>query len=97
MMAKEELSTSRENVFKENPSLATLMKIGEQQQQKRMSSPGANAGSSKLPAEFQVADLNGDGYISPEEIAKNIDMFFEGESTFTVEKLHKLIDFFFEQ
>ncbi len=98
MMAKEELSTLRENVFKENPSLATLMKIGEQQQQKRMTSSGNNTGgSSKLPAEFRAADLNGDGYISPEEIAKNIDMFFEGESTFTVEKLHKLIDFFFEQ
>ncbi|GIV28812.1 MAG: hypothetical protein KatS3mg027_2626 [Bacteroidia bacterium] len=97
MMAKEELSTLRENVFKENPSLATLMKIGEQQQQKRMSSSGSNTGSSKLPAEFRAADLNGDGYISPEEIAKNIDMFFEGESSFTVEKLHKLIDYFFEQ
>jgi hypothetical protein len=97
MMAKEELSTLRENVFKENPSLATLMKIGEEQQQKRRSFTGANTGSSKIPAEFQVADLNGDGYISAEEIAKNIDMFFEGESTLTVEKLHKLIDFFFEQ
>jgi hypothetical protein len=98
MMAKEEQSTSRENVFKENPSLATLMKIGEQQQQKRMTSSGSNTGgSSKLPAEFRAADLNGDGYISPEEIAKNIDMFFEGESSFTVERLHKLIDFFFEQ
>lgn len=98
MMAKEEQSTSRENVFKENPSLATLMKIGEQQQQKRMTSSGNNTGgTSKLPAEFRAADLNGDGYISPEEIAKNIDMFFEGESSFTVERLHKLIDFFFEQ
>lgn len=98
MLAKEEQSTSRENVFKENPSLATLMKIGEQQQQKRMSSSGSNAGgSSKLPAELSAADLNGDGYISAEEIAKNIDMFFEGESTFTVERLHKLIDYFFEQ
>jgi hypothetical protein len=97
MMAKEEQSTSRENVFKENPSLATLMKIGEQQQQKRMSSSGSNTGSSKLPTEFRAADLNGDGYISPEEIAKNIDLFFEGESSFTVERLHKLIDFFFEQ
>lgn len=98
MMAKEELSTARENVFKENPSLATLMKIGEQQQQKRMASSSNNGGgSSKIPDEFRVADLNGDGYISPEEIAKNIDMFFEGESTLTVEKLHKLIDYFFEQ
>lgn len=98
MLAKEELSTLRENVFKENPSLATLMKIGEQQQQKRNSaSVSGGGGSSKLPPEFRAADLNGDGYISPEEIAKNIDMFFEGESSFTVEKLHKLIDFFFEQ
>ena len=31
------------------------------------------------------------------EITKTIDGFFEGETSFTVEKINKLIDFFFEQ
>ena len=53
--------------------------------------------SKGVPAEFEPADFNKDGYITSQEISKAIDMFFEGDSPFTVEKLHRLIDYFFEQ
>ncbi|HWY12536.1 MAG TPA: hypothetical protein VN026_14485 [Bacteroidia bacterium] len=53
--------------------------------------------TTKIPAELQPADINKDGYISAEEITKSIDSFFDGASAFTVEKLNRLIDFFFEQ
>ncbi len=50
-----------------------------------------------IPDEFKVADTNGDGKIQAEEITKVIDGFFSGENNFTVEKINRLIDFFFEQ
>jgi hypothetical protein len=53
--------------------------------------------ANKIPAELKSADINGDGYISADEITKTIDSFFEGSGDFTVEKINKLIDFFFEQ
>ena len=51
----------------------------------------------KIPDELKSADVNNDGYISADEIRKTIDMFFEGESAFNVERINRLIDFFFEQ
>lgn len=47
--------------------------------------------------DYKDADLNGDGYISSDEITKAIDAFFEGELDYSASKLHGLIDFFFEQ
>ena len=52
---------------------------------------------SKIPIELKPADLNNDGYISVEEIAKTIDAFFEGSKDFNVERINKLIDYFFDQ
>jgi hypothetical protein len=51
----------------------------------------------KIPAEIQSADINKDGVISAKEISETIDGFFEGANDFTVEKINRLIDFFFEQ
>lgn len=53
--------------------------------------------ASKIPVELRSADINKDGYISADEITKTIDSFFEGSGDFTVEKINKLIDYFFEQ
>jgi hypothetical protein len=53
--------------------------------------------TTSIPAEFVEADYNKDGIISATEITKTIDGFFEGENSFNVEKINKLIDFFFEQ
>ena len=50
-----------------------------------------------LPAEFQFADTNGDGIITSNEITGAIDAFFEGGANITVDKINKLIDYFFEQ
>ena len=50
-----------------------------------------------LPEEFRSADINGDGYISTDEITIVIDNFFKGELEYTAERLNKLIDYFFEQ
>ena len=51
----------------------------------------------KLPVEIRPADLNKDGIISVDEIARIIDGFFEGTNEFNVEKINKLIDYFFDQ
>lgn len=53
--------------------------------------------SSKMPAEYALADKNNDGKITADEIVNVIDGFFDGTGDYTVEKIHRLIDFFFEQ
>jgi hypothetical protein len=50
-----------------------------------------------LPPEFLAADYNKDGFIQVTEINQVIDGFFTGENDFTVERINRLIDFFFEQ
>jgi hypothetical protein len=47
--------------------------------------------------DFVVVDRDNDGFISADEITWAIDAFFEGELDFSADKLHDLIDFFFEQ
>lgn len=85
------LATERSEGFNAAPSLSYLKEVESQAKE-------VNKGkSSNIPADFLPADINKDGYISADEITKTIDSFFEGESSFTVEKINKLIDFFFEQ
>ncbi len=56
------------------------------------------AGSKKIPAEFQAVDKNGDGLISVSELTSAIDAFFSGEMPdMNVQKINRLIDYFFEQ
>jgi hypothetical protein len=86
------LSTERSEGFNNAPSL-TYLKDVEAKAKENI----AKGGTVKIPAEFQAADYNKDGYISATEITQTIDGFFEGESSFNVEKINKLIDFFFEQ
>lgn len=53
--------------------------------------------SSKLSPEIAQADKNNDGRITADEIVAAIDGFFDGSNSYTTEKIHKLIEFFFEQ
>jgi hypothetical protein len=93
------LATEREEVFTQNPSMKTLEKIEQQiVQEKKDAPPVVNNGApGKVPDEFKSADTNHDGLISSAEISAAIDSFFDGSSDFTVERLHRLIDYFFEQ
>jgi hypothetical protein len=50
-----------------------------------------------IPESLKPADKDNDGLITTAEITAAIDSFFDGESSFTVEKLNELIDFFFDQ
>lgn len=90
---RDSAASSRNDIFKNDPSLASLRKIEQQIQQKQSSS----GGKSKVPAQFESADLNKDGIISSSEITAVIDGFFDGSNDYTVEKIHALIDYFFEQ
>lgn len=82
-------STVYSQVFNQKPSAEFLKEVEEAALQSRS--------NVSLPSELKAADANGDGFISSSEIARAIDMFFDGSLDLTVEKLHKLIDFFFEQ
>ncbi len=85
------LATERSNLFNENPSLGYLKDVEAKFKNKGPKSSGS------VPRQLRSADVNSDGYISTDEIAKAIDAFFEGDSDLSVEKLNDLIDFFFEQ
>ncbi len=86
-------AVERSQAFNANPSQETISKI-----EKTALENKKESGTSKaLPAEFQAADYNKDGFIEADEINKVIDGFFSGDNDFTVEKINRLIDFFFEQ
>lgn len=51
----------------------------------------------QIPAKFKFVDLNGDGYISYEELLGAIDEFFDFKSNLTSEDIYELNEFFFAQ
>lgn len=92
-MEWDSLAPERSKEFNVAPSMEYLKKIEEEAKKVR----AAKGVQSKVPADLQAADMNADGYISADEITRTIDGFFEGSNDFTVERLNKLIDYFFEQ
>ena len=88
------LYTVRSEGFNETPSKEYLEKI--ENNSMTNNSKGKSSGN-KIPSDLLEADLNKDGFVSAEEITKTIDAFFEGTNDFTVEKINRLIDYFFEQ
>lgn len=89
---KDSIASERTNIFSNNPSMESLKKVDADIKNKQQT-----GGPSKIPAQFQAADLNKDGIISSSEITAVIDGFFDGSNDYTVEKIHALIDYFFEQ
>ena len=87
------LYAERSEGFNETPSGDYLKEI----ENKSLSNNKNQDSKSKIPSELIEADLNKDGFISAEEITQTIDSFFEGTNDFTVEKINRLIDYFFEQ
>jgi len=85
-------ATERSQLFNENPSMAFLKDVEAKSLNARKNNP---KGTYNIPDDIKSADLNNDGYISPDEILKAIDAFFDGNSK--VENLNDIIDFFFEQ
>ena len=80
--------------FKNTPSATSLKQIDKQIKNNKQKT-GVN--SSKIPAQFSAADTNHDGIISSTEITSVIDGFFDGSNNYTMEKIHALIEYFFEQ
>ena len=97
MIAKKQIewegaANERSQSFNANPSKMTIEQI-----EKQAKELNKTKGSKDLPKEFQSADSDHDGFISASEINAVIDGFFSGENDFTVEKINRLIDYFFEQ
>lgn len=90
---QDSLAQGRMNTFMNAPSTESLKQLDSDIKKNQ-----ANTGkTSKLPAAFQPADTNKDGVISSAEITAVLDGFFDGTNDFTVEKIHALIEYFFEQ
>ena len=82
-------STVYSQVFNQKPSAEFLKEVEEATLQ--------NRSNIVIPPELKDTDSNGDGFIDLNEISKAVDMFFDGSMDLSVEKLHKLINFFFDQ
>ncbi|MDF2451836.1 MAG: hypothetical protein K0S26_1340 [Bacteroidota bacterium] len=87
------LSSERSEGFNAAPSMTYLQDIEAKTKEHQVKSGKATP----IPADLIEADYNKDGIISAAEITKTIDGFFEGINSFNVDKINKLIDFFFEQ
>lgn len=51
----------------------------------------------EIPEKFLELDLDGDKYISFEELLKAIDLYFDGQLDLNVEEIYELNNFFFSQ
>ena len=49
-----------------------------------------------LAKKYREADFDKDGELTPEEVQKMIDLFMKGGSPYSQEKLHELIDLYFD-
>jgi hypothetical protein len=87
------LAVDRSEGFNIAPSLTYLKQV----ETKSKDIKEKSGKTINIPDELKPADANSDGYISAEEITKAIDSFFDGAATFNVDRLNRLIDFFFEQ
>ena len=58
---------------------------------------GRRTGKAVIPDKFKPVDTDKDGYISFDEMLKEIDKFFDFESTLTTEDIYELNSFFFSQ
>jgi opacity protein-like surface antigen len=92
-MEWDSLSSERSEGFNNAPSVTYLETV----ESKSKENKAKTGTASKIPTELLPADINKDGYISAKEITQTIDAFFEGDNSFNVERLNRLIDYFFEQ
>ena len=53
--------------------------------------------SREIPSKFRVVDVDGDGYISFDEVIRAVDDYFTGSNSFTPEDIYELNAFFFAQ
>lgn len=49
-----------------------------------------------LAKKYQEVDFNSDGDLTPDEVQKMINLFMEGKSSYSAERIYELIDLFFE-
>lgn len=95
-LERDTIGAKRDNLYQAFPKLK-YAPVGSIYSEGGLEVEVARREPTKELGDFSVVDLNGDGYISADEIATAIDSFFEGGLNFSAAKLHELIDFFFEQ
>ena len=98
------LATDRDKIKEDYPSLYGILVENNDYPDKLSLGEDFTKGKAKkgksengIPYELASADANGDGEITTTEIYGVVDGFFEGVNDFTIEKIHRLIEFFFEQ
>lgn len=90
---QDSLALGRATSFMNSPSSESMKKLDNEIKTQQ----SAKGKTSAIPVRFSAADTNKDGMISSSEITGVIEGFFDGTNDYTVEKIHSLIDYFFEQ
>jgi hypothetical protein len=49
-----------------------------------------------LAKKYKEVDFDNDGDLTPDEVQKMINMFMEGDSTYSSERIYELIDLYFD-
>ncbi len=62
-----------------------------------LSGSGRRGEFTEIPDKYKKLDIDGDGYLSFDEVLKAIDDFFDFESDLTTDDIYELNDFFFSQ
>ncbi|TND07416.1 MAG: ompa/motb domain protein [Bacteroidetes bacterium] len=94
---RDSIAQVRDSLFQADPSTATLNRIEKELAGGAGNTGGTSTSTSKIPEDIRAADKDNNGFIAAAEITKAIDDFFNGEGDWTVEKINRLIDYFFEQ
>lgn len=95
-MGQDTLATEHARIFEVYPSMRELYKPLKTGESKR-SSTSTYTGTILTEDEIALVDANKDGILTPEEVEKIIDEFFEGLSPFTAKEILEIIDYLFEQ
>lgn len=90
---QDSLARGRMATFMNAPSSESLKQVDSDIKKNRT----VKGDSSNIPPLFRNTDLNKDGVIASSEITAILDGFFDGSNDYTVERIHALIEYFFEQ
>jgi hypothetical protein len=86
------LGTERARMFDIYPSMKDIYQTSSSSDNK-----GMDESTTLTEYKIKLVDFNGDGMLTPDEVERIIDNFFEGSEEFTIGEIYEIIDYLFDQ